>query len=181
MSAFDRPTAAEYAPFYASYVDEVPDGPILDLLAAQRESTARRLAAVDEERAMYRYAEGKWSIKEVVGHLADAERIFAYRALTAARGDRTPLPGFEEDEYVERAGFDRHPLAELAADFDRARRATLSLYRTFSAEEAARRGVANGSEVSVRALAWIIAGHERHHVRILGERYGLASRRGAAQ
>lgn len=173
MSSFTRPDPSEYAEFYGTYVDQVPDGAILGLLAAQGESTARLLATVDEDRAAYRYAEGKWSIKEIVGHLADAERVFVYRALTAARGDRTPLPGFDENEYVAGAGFDRHPLTELAADLGRVRGATLSLYRTFSPEEAARQGVANGTEISVRALAWIIAGHERHHVRVLGERYGV--------
>ena len=173
MSAFDRPDRGEYADFYAGYVDQVPDGPIFDRLEEQRRTSARLFALLDEERAMHRYAEGKWSIKEIVGHLADAERVFVYRAMTAARGDRTSLPGFDENEYVDRAGFDRHTLAELAADLDSARAATLSLFRTFSAEEAARRGIANDAECSVRALAWIIAGHERHHVRVLGERYGV--------
>lgn len=174
MSWSDRPDPSEFADFYAGYVGEVPDGSILDLLDAQGESTTRLLAAVDESLAMYRYAEGKWSIKEIVGHLADAERVFAYRAMTAARGDRTSLPGFDENEWAERAGFDRLFLTELAADFARARQATVSLYRTFSDEEALRQGNANGAEVSVRALAWIIAGHERHHLRVLEERYGVA-------
>ena len=173
MSDTTRPDPSEYGRYYGTYVDQVPDGSILDRLAAQRESTARLLASIDESRAGYRYAEGKWSIKEIVGHLADAERVFVYRAMTAARGDRTSLPGFDENEYVDRAGFDRHTLAELAADLDSTRAATLSLFRTFSAEEAARRGIANDAECSVRALAWIIAGHERHHVRVLGERYGV--------
>lgn len=172
--AISRPGPSEYAEFYGTYVDQVPDGDVLELLAAQGESTGRLLAGIGESRAMVRYAEGKWSIKEVVGHLADAERVFCYRALTAARGDRTSLPGFDENDYVARAGFDRHSLAALAADLGRVRRATLSLYRTFSAEEAASRGIANGTEISVRALAWITAGHERHHVRVLGERYGVA-------
>lgn len=176
MSALARPEPSEYPEFYRTYVDQVPDGPILDRLEQQRRSTARLLASVGEERAMFRYAEGKWSIKEVVGHVADAERVFAYRALVAARGDRTPLPGFDEDEYVERAGFDRLALTELAAGFDRARQATVSLFSTFSPEETERRGIANGAEISLRALAWIIAGHERHHVRVLGERYGVTSR-----
>lgn len=173
MSAIERPAAGEYDAYYRTYIDQVPDGPILETLAAQRQSTARLLAAVGEDRALQRYAEGKWSVKEVVGHVADAERVFAYRALTAARGDRTPLPGFAENDWVAAAGFDRRPLAELAAELDRARAATLALFGGFSDEELARRGVANGSEVSVRALAWILAGHERHHARVLVERYGL--------
>ena len=171
----ERPDSSEYAPFYATYVDQVPDGSILDSLAAQRRSTGRLLATLDEERAEYRYAEGKWSVKQMVGHLADAERVFLFRALAAARGDRTPLPGFDENEYVARAAFDRRPIAELAAELDHARQATLSFFGGLSAEETGRSGVANGTEISVRALAWIIAGHERHHVKVLGERYGLSA------
>lgn len=175
MTAIARPEPSEHAEFYAGYVAEVPDGSILEILEAQRRSTAELLAGVDEERALYRYADGKWSIKEIVGHLADAERVFAYRALRAARGDRTPLPGFDHDAYIANAGFDRRPLTALAAELEAVRFATLELFGGLSPEEVARRGIANGTEFSVRALAWIIAGHERHHVLVLAERYGLTA------
>ncbi len=173
MTEIARPRPDEHAVFYQTYVDEAPEGPLLESLAVQGRRAQELLAGVDEERAGFRYAEGKWSVKEVVGHLIDAERVFAYRALTAARGDRTPLPGFDENEYVAAAGFDRRPLAELAAELAAVRAATVALFSGLAAEETARRGVANGTEISVRALAWIIAGHQRHHLRVLGERYGL--------
>ena len=119
----------------------------------------------------FAYAPGKWTIKQVVGHICDAERIFAYRALRFARGDVAPLPGFDENAWMPAARFDARPLGDLAAELDAVRRATLALLRTFDADALARRGTANNKEISVRALAYVIAGHERHHVGILRERY----------
>ena len=168
-----RPQPAEYDAYYRSYVEAVPEGPLLDLLQRQSDELLEMMARIHDAEALYRYAAGKWSVKEVVGHLCDAERVFAYRALAVARGDRTPLPGFDENRWVEVAGFDRQPLAALMAEAARVRGATLSLLGSLGDEELARQGVANGSSISARALAWIIAGHERHHLQVLVERYGL--------
>ncbi|HYD52468.1 MAG TPA: DinB family protein [Gemmatimonadaceae bacterium] len=171
MPITTRPAETEYAPFYAGYVARVPDGDVVDLLRAQLGETLALLRAVPEERGGYRYGEGKWSIKEVVGHMADTERIMCYRALRVARGDRTPLPGFDEKEYVKHAGFDRRSLASLLAEFEQVRIASIAFFETLTPEDQARVGVANDRDVTARALAYIVAGHERHHVAILRERY----------
>ena len=173
MNDIARPETSEYDAFYQTYVAALPDGCILDRLQAQGTECQQLLATIDDQRALYRYADGKWSIKEVLGHLCDAERIFAYRALTIARGDRVPLPGFDENEYVAAAGFDRLPLAALAAGLAHVRAATRFLFSSLTSEERARQGLANDSRITVRALAWIIAGHERHHLDVLRERYAL--------
>jgi hypothetical protein len=169
-----RPTADEFGAYYAGYIGLIPaDEDIVPLLARQRETTLARFGSVTEGRGAHRYAPGKWSVKEVVVHLSDAERIFAYRALRIARGDGTPLPGFDENAYVPLSGADAQPLAALLTEWGQVRQATVSLFRHLPAEAWARRGTASGLPVSVRAVAWIIAGHERHHLRTLAERYGL--------
>lgn len=170
-----RPAAGEFLPYYGKYIALVPAGSLADILAAQVEVTRRLLAPLDDARALYRYAPGKWSVKEVIGHLADAERVFAYRALRFARADATPLAGFDETAYVPAGAFDRRPLHSMVEEFAAARGATLALIG--SLEEAAwlRQGTANGAAVSVRALGAIIAGHELHHVAILRERYGVGA------
>ena len=169
--AIPRPDASEYAPHYEKYVSKVPDGHLLEILEDQRQETQDLLGGITEGRALHRYAPGKWSIKEVVGHVTDAERVFSYRALRFARGDRTPLPGFDEQVYAPAGKFDARPLPDLAAELDAVRRATIALFAGLDAEALARRGPADNKEISVRALAYIIAGHERHHVGILRERY----------
>jgi len=166
-----RPDATEYAPFYGTYVGRVPDGDLLELLERQRRETQNLLAGLSDTQALHRYAPGKWSIKEVVGHLMDSERVFCYRALRFARADEKPLQGFDEKAWVPAGSFDARPLADLAAELDAVRRATIALFRGFDAAALARKGTANNNEVTVRALAWIVAGHERHHVAILRERY----------
>jgi hypothetical protein len=166
-----RPTAADYAPYYGRYIDQVPDGDVIRLLEDQLAATLRLLGGVPEGRAGHRYAPDKWSIKEVVGHLSDAERIFAYRALRIARGDETPLPGFDQDPYVIAGNFDRRTLADLAAEFASIRAATLTLFRGLDEAAFQRRGTASGVVFTVRALPYIIAGHERHHVTILRQQY----------
>jgi uncharacterized damage-inducible protein DinB len=166
-----RPEAGEFAPYYATYINAVSGTDALPVLKAQRESTSRFLAAVPESRAGFRYAEGKWSFREVIGHLSDAERIFAYRLLRIARADATPLSAFDENTYVPAGEFERRSLADVAAEFAVVRDATLALVQGLTAEALLRRGTASGKEISVRALAWIIAGHEAHHIRVLGERY----------
>lgn len=172
MSPIALPAADEHNPYYGKYIALVgPDS--LAALESQARSTAAFLAAVPEEKGNYRYAEGKWSVKEVIGHLADGERVFAYRALRIGRADTTELPGFEENDYVPAGKFDRRTLADIAAEFASVRAATLTLARSFDADALLRRGSANNSPVSVRALVAIIAGHELHHVGLLRERYGL--------
>jgi len=166
-----RPDPGEYDPYYQAYISRVPDGSLLTILDDQGRETQRLLAGIADAKALHRYAPGKWSVKEVVGHVTDAERIFAYRALRFARGDRTPLSGFDENVYAPAGKFDARPLADLAAELDAVRRATLALFGGLDAATLERRGPANQHEISVRALAYVIAGHERHHVAILRERY----------
>ena len=166
-----RPQSNEYPPYYAGYIAHVPDGDLVDLLRSEIGETLSLVRGIPEERASHRYGPGKWSIKEVVGHMADVERIMGYRLLRIARGDTTPLPGFDENAYVPMANFEARSLASLAKEFEQVRRATIAFMETLEPEAAARRGTANNMEISARAIAYIIAGHERHHVRILRERY----------
>jgi uncharacterized damage-inducible protein DinB len=169
--AIPRPGVSEYEPAYEKYVVKVPDGDLLALLESQGQETQDLLATIPEARALHRYAPGKWSIKEVVGHIMDAERVFSYRALRFARGDRTPLPGFDETVYAPAGKFDARSLPDLAAELSAVRHATIALFAGLDSETFARRGVANNHEISVRAIAYIIAGHERHHLGIMRERY----------
>lgn len=169
--AINRPPADEYAAYYSPYVSHVPEGDILKLLEQQSSATLELLRSVSEAQADLRYAPDKWSLKEVIGHISDTERIFAYRALRIARGDQTPLPGFEQNGFVLYAGFDDCKLSALARDFEIVRQASLSLFYNLDEPAWHRRGTASESEVTVRALAYIIAGHELHHVGILKERY----------
>jgi hypothetical protein len=170
-SPIARPESGEYAPYYAGYIAHVPDGDLLEILRRQFDDTLSLLRDIPEDRASHRYAPGKWSIKEVVGHMADVERIMTYRALRVARGDKTPLPGFDENAYVPAANFGARSLASLVRELEAVRGATLAFLETLDAEAAARRGTANNLDISTRALAYIIAGHERHHVGILKDRY----------
>ncbi|HEX4575254.1 MAG TPA: DinB family protein [Gemmatimonadales bacterium] len=170
-AAIARPDVTEYAPAYGPYVGRVPEDDLLAVLEQQRHETQGLLASLPEGKALYRYAPGKWSIKEVIGHLMDCERVFAYRALRFARGDQTPLSGFDEKLYAPAGTFDARPLTDLAAELDTVRQATIALFGGLDADVLARHGRANDREVSVRALGYIIAGHERHHVAILRDRY----------
>lgn len=172
MPTIARPDETEYAPYYQGYVSQVPrDADILDLLEHQLGDTVALLSGVSEEKAAYRYAEGKWSIKEIIGHLVDSERVFAYRALTFARGDAGPLPSFDQDAFVANGGFAARALRDLVGEFVHVRRANLHMFRGFTDEAWSRAGVASVGRVTVRALPFIIAGHERHHVKILREKY----------
>jgi uncharacterized damage-inducible protein DinB len=166
-----RPEPDEYAPYYERYISLVKSTDLLATLDAQRRETMLLLCGRDERDGDIRYAPGKWSVKEVLGHLCDSERIFAYRALRISRADRTPIEGFEQDDYVQNGPFAQSPLAEMIEEYIAVRRATLSLLRNLDEAAWARRGTANGKEVSVRALGYIIAGHELHHRRILEEKY----------
>jgi uncharacterized damage-inducible protein DinB len=166
-----QPDANEYAQYYGKYISLVPAGDVVATLSRQLDDTLSLLRGLSEEQAESRYAPGKWSIKEVVGHMLDTERIFGHRAFRFARGDQQPLPGFEQDPYVVAADFGHRPLNELAAEFEHLRRANLYLLGSLDEEAWLRRGVASDNEVSVRALAYIMAGHEAHHMRIVRERY----------
>jgi len=166
-----RPGAGEYAPFYEKYIALIPGTDILGALEAQRLVMAQLLGARSEREGNFRYATDKWSVKEVIGHVSDSERIFAYRALRFARGDSTPLSGFEQDDYVKNGGFGDRTLADLAQEFREVRAATIALFSGLDSPSWQRRGVANNNQVSVRALAYIIAGHDLHHRRILEEKY----------
>ena len=166
-----RPSLSEYNAYYQPYVSESPGDDVLAALAAQRDSTAALLAGIPEAKAGFRYAPGKWSVKEVIGHLADSERVFAYRALRVARADATPLASFDENAWMPEAGFDRRTLADIAAEFRAVRDGTLALFHGFDASAWPRVGTASGHPISARALAWIISGHEAHHLRVLAERY----------
>jgi uncharacterized protein (TIGR03083 family) len=170
-----RPEADEVPPHYVGYIERVPESDPVAVLATQIDVTAALLRGLSEADALKRYAPGKWSVKEIVGHLTDTERIMAYRALRIARGDETPLPGFDENAYVPPAKFDARALANLVADLRTVRAATLALFRSFDANAWRRRGTASGKPVSVRALGFMIPGHERHHVEILKTRYGVGA------
>jgi uncharacterized damage-inducible protein DinB len=170
-----RPDTTEYAPFYHGYVSGVPDGDIVALVRDTGRELVGAIAAIPEERGGHRYAEGKWSIREVVGHVIDAERIFSYRLLRIARGDATPLAGFEENDYVRTAGSDARTMASLANELAVVRESSVLLYESLPEDAWVRRGVASGAEVSARAIAYIVVGHAMHHLRVLRERYGLAA------
>ncbi len=173
MPAFQRPADSQYAPFYTRYVAAVPEGDVVAFLDAQAHDVAALLGHLDDEGARFRYAPGKWSVKDVLAHLTDAERIFAYRLLRIARGDATPLPGFEENAYAEAAHADARPLADLLGEFAAVRHSTVLLLRGLPDEAPTRAGVASGQPVTVQALAYILAGHAHHHLGVLRERYGL--------
>jgi len=167
-----RPDASEYAPYYHKYISRVPDGPITEILEQQIGSTAAFLRGLSEEQASSRPAPDKWSVKQIIGHLCDSERVFAYRALCFARGDRNALPSFEQDDYVREAGSDERSLAELVAEFELVRRSSIELFRSFKPDTLQRRGIASSNPVSVRGLMYITAGHEIHHYDLLKQRFG---------
>lgn len=167
-----RPQAGEYAPYYDKYISLIHGNDVLGTLDEQRRETLLLLSGrTDDEEGNFRYAPDKWSLKEVLGHINDSERIFAYRALRIARNDQTNIEGFEQDDYVRYGPFARCRLEELVEDYIAVRRSTLSLFRNLDEAAWTRRGVANKNEVTVRALAYIVAGHELHHRRILEEKY----------
>lgn len=169
-----RPEASEYAAFYAGYIALVPGDDVFAALETQRLHMLQTLSVRSEREGNFRYAPGKWSVKEVVGHMSDTERVFSYRAMRIARGDQTPLPGFEQDDYVNNGGFGERRLADLAEEFAAVRSGSIALFRSLNEAAWARRGTASGKEVSVRALAFMVAGHELHHQRILEDRYFAA-------
>ena len=167
----EPPASSEYAPFYAGYVGHVPSGDIIGLLETQLDDTLRLLGGLSEDEAGFRYAPDKWSIKQVVGHLIEAERIFVYRALAFSRNESKPLPGYEQNDYVDAANFDEQSWSGLLDEWRAVRKATVCFFRGLNTAMMVRTGIASDASFTVRALAYIIAGHERHHVTILRARY----------
>jgi hypothetical protein len=166
-----RPEPSEYASYYNGYVGAVPRGDILELLESGVGRTMGLLGNLGEDRALFRYAAGKWSIKEIVGHLCDAERVYAYRALRFAREDPTALAAFDHDDYVARGMFDARPLADILGEFRVVRAASVALFRGMEGEMFARKGHASGFEFTVRAIPYILAGHENHHIGVIETKY----------
>jgi len=166
-----KPDKSEYLPFYERYIGRVPDGDVVATLANQIGETLTLLRSLTTSVSTYRYAPDKWSVNELVGHIIDSERLFTSRALRFARNDPQPLPGFEQDDYVRNSTFEAYPLSELAAELEAVRQSTVLLFKHMDEEAWTRRGIANNAEVSVRALAYIVAGHELHHREILQTRY----------
>jgi len=173
VTSVGRPDSAEYLPYYSRYISQVSTDDVVSYLEQQGRDLSAKWATITESQSIYRYAPGKWSAKEVVGHVSDSERVFAYRALRISRNDRTPMEGFEQDDYVRDGPFGHLAWSSLVEEFRNVRAATVSLFRGLNEEEALRRGIANKAEVTVRALAWIIAGHAQHHSQVLRNSYQL--------
>lgn len=171
LSLISAPSSTEYAPFYAGYISAVADQDVAALLHTQVAQIRARCANLTDAQAHFRYAPGKWSIKEVLGHLGDAERVFAYRLFRISRGDETPLPGFDENHYVAAANADTRSAADLLDEFAALRAVTLHLVATLNDQDLIRQTVASGKPISARAQLHIIAGHVQHHLTILTERY----------
>ena len=168
-----RPEAGEFLPYYATYIALVPDGDIVEALRSTGEKVRVALAAIPEEKGGYAYADGKWTIRTLIGHVIDAERIFTYRALRLARADATPLPGFEENDFAKTAGSDSRTVADLAAEMTALRDCTVRLFASLPEDAWTRTGTVNNGHISVRAIAYITAGHAEHHLRVLREKYSV--------
>lgn len=166
-----RPSDAEYPDFYSGYIALVPDGDVVKFLKKQKRLFIGLIDAIPEDRLLYRYAEGKWTIKQIVGHVIDTERIMAYRALVFSRGERQAIPGFNENEYVERASFNKKDIQVLIREFDKLRESNLALIQNFNDDMMERKGNANDFFFSVRAIVYIIAGHVEHHINVIRNRY----------
>ena len=169
-----RPADTEFAPFYARYVALVPEDDVVAALDAQVEEFRRLRSRVAPGRESFRYAPDKWSVRQVVGHVTDGERVFGHRLFCFSRGEQAPLPPFDENAYVAQSAYDRLPLAELVDELVTVRLGNLAVLRRLDVEAWGRVGTASGKPVTVRALAYVLAGHPRHHLAILRERYGLA-------
>jgi len=171
FSIMSRPEKGEYAEYYDRYVSLVEETDIVAVLENQHAELIDFFKKITEEKSLFAYSKGKWTIKEVIGHLIDGERIFAYRALRISRADTTPIEGFEQDDYIENSNFNRTKFSELTDELLLTLQANLIFFRNLSADAWLRTGTASDSHVSVRALAYIMAGHIRHHLKILNERY----------
>lgn len=171
MLNWKKPVEGEYVPYQLKYLDNVPDGDLIDVLRKNIDATASFLANLPEEKIDYRYADGKWSIKEVLQHLIDTERIMCYRALRFARKDSTPLPGFEENDYATNANTNERDFIDMIREFIAVRAASIYMLRSFNNEILTYSGISNNTSTTVNTLAYVIAGHEMHHIKIINERY----------
>lgn len=171
VPAMNRPDITEYAEYYHKYIQVVPNGDISDILENQLNTAVELFSNISEEKSKYRYAPGKWSIREVLGHIIDAERVFSYRALRFSRGDQKPLQGFDENEYIRNSNYDKTNLLLLIEEFYGIRKSTIALFKSMSNDMWLKKGNASGYDVSVRGLAYIIVGHTEHHLEIIKERY----------
>lgn len=171
-----RPRPDEYAPSYEPYVARVPEDDVVTALEGQSGEIAAALSSVPPDRETFRYAPGKWTVREVVGHVLDSERVFGYRALAIARGETASLPAFDENEYARTAGHDRTPLPSLLEELTHLRASHVAMFRHLDDEAWGRVGTANARSVTPRALAYVLVGHGRHHLAVLAERYGVAVR-----
>ena len=167
----ERPIETEYSEYAAGYVALVPENDVLKVMREQIEIVRELISSISAEQELFRYAPEKWSIREMVGHLNDGERVFGFRAFTFARGDSAALPGFEENDYVRESNSDQVPLPDLLAEFIALRQSNVMMLEQLKEEAWERVGVANDNAVTVRAIVWIMAGHIRHHLNILTERY----------
>lgn len=167
----NRPKKNEYAEFYAGYVSLVEETDISAALLNQTNDLQQLFAEISEEKGDYRYAAGKWSVRELLGHVVDGERVFSYRALRISRGDETPLAGFEENFYVANSNFSNIKLADTLEEFSLLRQSNVLFFKNLTDEMWGKTGTASGATISVRALAYVMVGHLRHHVNILRERY----------
>lgn len=172
MTTIDRPQPSEFNPFYAGYIGKVPATGPAGLLRAQL-AAFEKLRDLPEEQGSYRYAEGKWSIKQLIGHVADTERLFAYRLLHILRSDPAPLAGMDENAWTAAAPHERRRIADIADEMTAVRKATMALVESIDADGLSRAGVANNFPVSARALCWIVPGHAQHHLDVLRDRYGI--------
>ncbi len=166
-----RPDDGEYAPYYSGYISQVPECHVLEFLEARKRDTLALLSEIGEQRGGLRYAPDKWSIKQVIGHVVDTERVFAYRALVFSRNDATPQAGIEQDDWTREANHDERTLADVAGEFASVRDATLTLFRGFSDDMWLRKGTASDCPFTARAMPYVIAGHEKHHIGVIRERY----------
>ena len=171
QAAATKPAPTEHAPEFSMYVTLVEEGDIIQTLEQQLENSLSLLRTISPDKANFRYAPDKWSVKELLGHLIDSERIFSYRALCFARNDQTPLPGYEQNDYVREGNFDSRNLADMLEEYATVRRTTIQLFRPLNETEWLRHGKANEHDVTVRALAYIIAGHELHHMGVVRSCY----------
>ena len=167
----NRPETNEFAPYYDTYISLIDGDNVISILDAQPPELRSMISPLPEEKGTFAYADGKWTIKEVLSHLIDGERMFAYRILRISRGDKAPIEGFEQDGYIENSNANGRSFAELLEEFDLQRRSNMLLINNLTDEAARRMGTASEKTISVRALVYIMAGHVRHHCRILNERY----------
>jgi hypothetical protein len=167
----NKPQPDEYPEFAAKYVNSVPNGPILDILDYLKDSTYNFFSRMTTEQADYAYADGKWMLKEVLGHMIDTEKVFSFRAFCFSRGEKSPLPGFDQDEYVQNSTFSTRSIQDLADEFKTVRQTSIYLYTAFNDEQIMRKGIASNNPVTVRALIYMTAGHELYHLNLIKERY----------